>query len=209
MVHFNVHIDPTYADVDAEELKDLLKTEIVPAESLYFRNMTIDITSLEVTESDKPIHSTTTTRATTATVQESTKEQDPPRKCSKIDLGYCAKLPYNRTTYPNVLGHKNSGEVQDDVIAFRELVDAECYNYAYDFVCRILQPLCRKGSPEDEMMLPCRSYCRDFMVGCGSRLLPRVKNVLDCARFPEFRGLGSCATKPGMYYTVVNLVYVT
>lgn len=76
-------------------------------------------------------------------------------------------------------------------------VDAECYRYAYDFICQVLQPSCRKGDREDAMVLPCRSFCRDFLTGCGSRLSGHIKEALDCNTFPEYRGDESCLVKPG------------
>ncbi|KAK9694292.1 SEA domain [Popillia japonica] len=196
IVHFNVHIDPTYIDVDADDLKELLSKEISLEKSLYFRNLTIDAKSLEVKESDAPIHSTTTQKPTTLKPEPVTKLPDPPRKCSKAQLPYCTKSAHNITTYPTIFGHKSLNDVQNDMITFREIVDAECYNYAYDFVCSLLQPSCKLGVKEDEMVLPCKSFCRDFMQGCGSRLQPRIKSALDCNRFPEFEGVGSCIHRP-------------
>lgn len=90
-------------------------------------------------------------------------------------------------------------EVKDDLIAFRELIDGECYRLAYDFVCQLLQPYCtvQIEDIEDRMVMPCRSFCRDFVAGCGSRLPERIQKMLDCSRFPEFSGVGSCRPKPG------------
>lgn len=80
----------------------------------------------------------------------------------------------------------------------RELVDAECYRLAYDFVCQVLQPACVEGTPEATIKLPCRSFCREFWSGCGNRLPDRIKNALDCSNFPEYADEGSCKPKPGM-----------
>lgn len=197
VVHFNIHIDPSYVDVNAKDLENLILKEVNLAESLLFRNITIDAQSLEIIPNDlitQPITSTSTTSITKAVTQ----TPRPPRTCSTLNVKYCQKLGYNITTYPNFLGHNNVKDVEDDVISFRELVDAECYRHAYEFVCEILQPSCKKGVEEDAMILPCRSFCRDFIVGCGSRLLSKFKDVLDCSRFPEFGEAGSCLTKPGM-----------
>lgn len=77
-------------------------------------------------------------------------------------------------------------------------MDAECYPLAYDFVCQVLQPACRSSQPEDLLQLPCRSFCREFWNGCGSRLPEKIKRALDCSNFPEYTGPGSCRPKPGM-----------
>lgn len=198
VVHFNIHIDPTYVDVDSDDLETIILKEIKLEESLYFRNITIDSDSVDIIPNDLITKPVTSTLGTTAASQAVTTPK-PPRKCSKLSFSYCSKLAYNVTTYPNLLGHRSNTDVEEDVIAFRELVDAECYNHAYEFVCQILQPSCKRGREEDEMMLPCRSFCRDFMAGCGNRLLPKFKELLDCGRFPEFSGDGSCLTKPGEF----------
>lgn len=195
IVHFSVHIDPMYASVDAEDLHQMISKEI-GLESAYFRNITIDPKSLEVIENHQ-MRSTTVAPSTKSFVPEAvTQAPPPPRKCSPLQLNYCNKLTYNTTTYPNILGHESFKDLKEDVISFRDLVDAECFRLAYDFVCHVLQPACRKGKREDEMLLPCRSYCRDFMTGCGSRLTPRLKEGLDCNRFPEFGSDSSCIPKP-------------
>lgn len=85
---------------------------------------------------------------------------------------------------------------------YRELVDAECYRLAYEFVCQLLQPSCTihlPGEAEDKMILPCRSFCREFHAGCGNRIPTRFKDALDCMHFPEFTGPGSCNSKPGIW----------
>lgn len=162
---------------------------------MYFGNLTIEAESLEVKANMIPI---TTSLPTVVTKSEAvTQIPAPPRKCSPLDITYCNKLSYNITTYPNLLGHKSNTDVVEDFIAFRELVDAECYRLAYEFVCQVLQPSCKNNEYEGEMILPCRSFCRDFMAGCGSRLLPKFKHLLDCSLFPEFGVSGSCTPKPG------------
>lgn len=92
------------------------------------------------------------------------------------------------------------------MIAFRELVDAECYHTAHHFLCRLLQPEClsigisaRDSNINEEIsiQMPCRSFCKDFWAGCGSRLSDKFRSMLDCNGFPEYSGPGSCAVKPG------------
>lgn len=195
IVHFNIHINPYYVEIRAKDLKDIIANEISIAESLFFKNLTIDAKSLEVKpENELPQVTSTTLIMVTEAV---TNKPKPPRRCFPLELDYCKKLSYNVTTYPNIFNHWSSNDVKNDVIAFRELVDAECYRHAYEFVCQVLQPSCKKGVTEDEMILPCRSFCRDFMAGCGNRLEhDKIKEFLDCAKFPEY-GQGVCFTKPG------------
>lgn len=85
-----------------------------------------------------------------------------------------------------------------DVIAFRELVDAECFRQAYDFVCRLLQPPCQMRDPLAPIAGEiCREYCQAFWKGCGNRLPAKFKNYFDCERFPESTGAQSCHFRPG------------
>lgn len=204
VVHFNIHIDPTYVSTSASDLHSLLISELslTPRQSTYFHNLTIDTSTLEVIENyDILSHrSTLATNHVDSSSSEAaiTSSPPPPRRCEALKLGWCSNVGYNVTSYPNVLGHRTLHEVQENVIAFRELVDGECYRLAYDFICRLLQPRCKRvyGGVEDELMLPCRSYCRDFMSGCNGRLNAKLKEFMDCTRFPEYEGDGSCTPKP-------------
>lgn len=48
------------------------------------------------------------------------------RECSPLSWSLCSHLPYNVTSYPNLVGHSSSDALQKDLVAFRELLDAEC-----------------------------------------------------------------------------------
>ncbi|VEN35817.1 unnamed protein product, partial [Callosobruchus maculatus] len=194
IVHFNIHIDPTYVNIRAGDLESILAKEISLKESLFFRNLTIDVKSLVVKPSHVLPQPITSTEAATSPV---TEKPEPPRVCSPLRFEYCNRMGYNVTTYPNIFKHRSIEDVLENSIPFRELVDAECYRHAYDFVCRVLQPSCRKGEKEDEMVLPCRGFCREFMTGCGGRMNENIKTFLDCSRFPEYGQGANCITKPG------------
>lgn len=122
----------------------------------------------------------------------------PLRRCEPLRLPYCKSIGYNVTTYPNMLGHNSVEEVVADVIAFRELVDAECFRQAFDFVCRLMQPPCMEQPPlEPQPGKICREYCQAFQQGCGNRLPEKFKKYFDCERFPESTGSQSCHHRPG------------
>ncbi|XP_060529416.1 atrial natriuretic peptide-converting enzyme [Cylas formicarius] len=199
IVHFDLRIDPSYVHIKADDLYGILANEVSVTESLFFQNITIDPNSLDMKPADALPQVYATTLPTIITTLAVTQTPaDAPRTCTPLQLRYCSKLGYNVTTYPNVLEHKSIRDVREHVITFRELVDAECYRHAYEFVCQILQPPCEEHEEYSaEMILPCRSFCREFMSGCGSRLNEKFKNLIDCGRFPEFYGEGTCVTKPG------------
>lgn len=188
-----------------DDLVNVLSREISLEESVYLANLTIPVDSLVVRESYLDMTtslptsvSETTTIATTAR---------PPRQCSSLQMSYCSKVTYNITSFPNVIGHSSYAEVAEDMIAFREVVDSECYHLAYDFVCHILQPPCQKSQRadlEDLAVLPCRSYCNDFMRNCGNRIPAKFKEALECSKFPELSGAGNCVSKPGCVQDLQN-----
>lgn len=231
MVHFEIRFDPRYQTITTADIVEILTQEINPETSKYLTNLTIELPSLEVQESLKALNAQVGLQTTIATPPPTT-TQPPPRRCTNLNLSYCKHLPYNVTSYPNILGHRSLADVQEDVIAFRyisireletnfikcmiivnsydlastllqklfhyrELVDAECYRLAYDFVCQILQPTCISSQPEDLLQLPCRSFCREFWNGCGNRLPDKFKPLLDCSNFPEYVDQGGCRAKPG------------
>lgn len=202
VVHFNLNFDPYLALVSTADLLSVFMEQIGQQMVPQFANLTVDISSLDINEvtgfmmGDEPSTNASPLRPedTSDTVP---KEQKPPRRCESLKLDYCRAIGYNVTTYPNLLGHKNIDEVKADLIAFREIVDSECYRQAYDFVCRLLQPPCKYREPfEPEIGMICRDYCLDFHKSCGNRIAVQFKSFFDCERFPESTGAQTCHTKP-------------
>lgn len=131
-VHFDVRFDPRYQTITTADVVDILSREINPETSKYLTNLTIDSQSLEVQESIKALNAQVSPQATVSTPLPTTSAAPPPRRCCPMDLSYCKHLPYNITSYPNVLGHGSLADVEEDVIAFR---------YAY--------PLCYEENGRD------------------------------------------------------------
>ncbi|XP_075220339.1 atrial natriuretic peptide-converting enzyme [Lycorma delicatula] len=200
VVHFNLHFDPRKTAITEHDLVEILSKTDKPQ---YLGNRTIDISTIQFKESLPTSALTGTSSTSTVATVQITTTSSPPRSCSLVKLPFCknANLGYNMTSYPNLLGHKSLQEVSDDVIAFRELVDAECSRIALDFLCRVLQPACQKSLLDEsrfEIVLPCRAFCHEFWMGCGSRLPQRFQDKLDCFNFPEYSTVGAdCAPKPG------------
>ncbi|XP_054268475.1 atrial natriuretic peptide-converting enzyme isoform X2 [Macrosteles quadrilineatus] len=197
IVHFNLYFDPRRYEIPAEELKNILARH---SQSVYLNNRTLDLSSIHIYETS-PGGPSSQSPSTQVTTQPPPTTTPAPRTCSPRQLPYCAGVTNNITTYPNLVGHQSLQEVMDDVIAFRELVDAECYRLAYQFVCHVLQPPClpaeERGRPA-AMIRPCRDFCLDFWSGCGQRLPLRFQDALDCSKFPSFSTVGEmCISKPG------------
>ncbi|XP_053678140.1 uncharacterized protein LOC128728538 [Anopheles nili] len=202
-LHFALYFDPYAELVSAADLRSILLEEITGQERKYFRNLTIDPTSLvvkEVSGTGDDIIGTSSSPLggkDEVTVEIVTTAR-PPRKCEPLRLSYCRSVGYNVTTYPNFFGHASLEEVEADLISFRELVDAECFRQAFDFICRLLQPPCEYRSVDEPTPgTVCRQYCQAFWSGCGERLPERLRRFLDCERFPESTGVQSCHSKPG------------
>lgn len=200
-IHFNLHFDPYLGLVSSADLMSVFIEQFTQSSIPQFANLTMDLSSLDINEitgfmSDDPSTNASPLRPED-TSDISVKEQKPPRRCEPVKLEYCQSIGYNVTTYPNVVGHKNIDEVKTDLIAFREMVDSECYRQAYDFVCRLLQPPCQYREPfEPEMRPICREYCQDFHKACGNRISEHFKTTLDCENFPEPTASQSCHSKP-------------
>lgn len=118
VVHFEVRFDPRYQTITTADVVDILSREINHETSKYLTNLTIDSQSLEVQESLKALNAQVSMQTTVSTPPPTT-TMPPPRRCSNLDLSYCKHLPYNVTSYPNVLGHRSLSDVEEDVIAFR------------------------------------------------------------------------------------------
>lgn len=81
------------------------------------------ISSLELENTETTIEEEPTTEAMTTEVEEIS-------KCYPKTLSICSHLPYNTTTYPNLVGHTSKDAILRDLVAFRELLDAECSHLA-------------------------------------------------------------------------------
>ncbi|RVE50116.1 hypothetical protein evm_005322 [Chilo suppressalis] len=194
-VHFEVSFEPIFTAVATNDVSSILEREL--STPRFFTNLTVlpetlhleessMLTSLESDDSETTLEDAATTEAITLEVEELS-------KCYPRTLSLCSYLPYNSTTYPNLVGHTSKDAILKDLVAFRELLDAECSHLAQDFVCQMLQPRCEQG----RLVKPCRAYCRAFHAGCGARLPDRLKPLFDCSlHFPEYFGPGSCMPEP-------------
>lgn len=118
VVHFDLKFDPRYQAVTVEDVAEILLREITPETAKFLASLAIDPKSLEVQESIAALNAESALQTTVSTPPTTT-TAPPPRSCSKLNLPYCRHLPYNITSYPNVLGHQSLLEVEEDLIAFR------------------------------------------------------------------------------------------
>ena len=80
------------------------------------------------------------------------------RKCVPLESGYCSNLPYNITTYPNMLGHKTIEEVDLVIDVIKEVVDSGCHPLAYEMLCMTVQPVCYNDKVDKVTVTPSCLY---------------------------------------------------
>lgn len=197
-MHSNLRFDPYVALVSSADLLSVFSEQIGQRNIERIANLTIDLNTLDINEvSGFMLDSSTNASPLRPEQASDTDDSKIQRRCEPVKLDYCRSIGYNITSYPNHLGHLNIDEVKNDLIAFRGIVDSECYRQAFDFVCRLLQPPCRHREPhQPEIGSICRDYCQDFHKACGSRVSEQFKKYFDCERFPESTGPQSCHSKP-------------
>ncbi|XP_022238605.1 atrial natriuretic peptide-converting enzyme-like [Limulus polyphemus] len=206
VVHFNVHLSPETFEGDAADLYVILMEELTSLKYGIFKGLKIDQDSVQIQErtpSGTQLSGPWTPRQqypgylegfSTATFPvTSPRPIVPPRRCGPIQLNFCKTLSYNVTSYPNMVGHGDMYELEEDLVTYRQIVDFECYTLALEFVCQILQPECH----HDEIISPCRNFCEDFWSSCKNLLPQKVYEKINCSTYPRYSGPGSCKRKPG------------
>ncbi|XP_049867168.1 atrial natriuretic peptide-converting enzyme [Pectinophora gossypiella] len=195
-VHFEVSFEPIFTAVSTSEVAAVISRELSQP-TVYLDSLNLLPESLHLEEnsviSSQALKESDTTPLAAPTTEPIPEEVEEVRECSPITLTLCSHLPYNSTSYPNLVGHASRDALLRDLVAYRELLDAECSFLAQDFVCQMLQPRCEGA----HVTRPCRAYCRAFHAGCGARLPDRLKPHFDCGRFPDYFGPGSCTPEPG------------
>lgn len=195
LVHFNIYTNRQA--VDSQQIYLVLAEEILNGKYKAFKNLSVDYNSLDVQErkwmsADKsPLTSASSSMLTNPWTSKSTfpgmleglsTEPTPTsRKCTPIGLNFCRFLTYNTTSYPNLLEHWNLSSVEEDFLIYKEIIDSECYPLAAEFMCNLLQPQCH----DDELIMPCRAYCTEFVTACRRWLPEKLVNRLVCSTFPE------------------------
>lgn len=190
VVHFNIHVASTKRNVEVSDIYLVLADEIANNRMKVFEKWNIEHNSLDVQERRWAPREKSALLVNPWTYKSifpgmleglSTEPTPAPRKCMPLGLNYCRFLPYNRTSYPNALNHWNLSSVEEDFIAYKEIIDSECYPLAREFLCALLQPEC----VEDEIVLPCKSFCNEFFDACQRWLPEKVASKIMCTTFPD------------------------
>ena len=104
-------------------------------------------------------------------------------KCETLTYDVCLKMDYNRTIFPNYLGHRKQAAAVVQVNVLRPLLAIGCSIDLLTFVCSVYFPMC---TSINKIIPPCRSLCIDVRNGC----LPVDEDVWIClAQRTEMRSV--------------------
>ena len=108
-------------------------------------------------------------------------------KCEFLSYDICRQMDYNRTIFPNYLGHRKQSEAIMSVSMLRPLLAFGCSPDVLTFVCSVYFPMC---TSINKLIPPCRELCVDVEKSC-SRVLKQFKYAwpeeLKCNQFPAVR----------------------
>ena len=107
------------------------------------------------------------------------------QQCEPLTISTCQGIGYNRTSFPNILGHQNQEEAGVGINAFEPLIKIGCSPHTRLFVCSIYTPVCTILS---EPVLPCRSVCESVESGC-KKLMKKFgfdwPENFNCTKYPS------------------------
>jgi len=199
-VHFNLHFDSDLKTrLFAKEIQSILEESLAVSNAIP----QVEISSLEIHERRQQLYPSRKKLYPGQEEQPSYNLQDTrefsidrniPRQCSPVHSGYCSNLPYNLTTYPNMLRHTSISQVDAVIDQIKEVVDSGCYPLAYELLCQVVQPVCYN----DRIVKPCVMFCQEFMNACEGYIPKGLLDNLKCNTLPtEADGPGACISKPG------------
>ncbi|XP_066275077.1 uncharacterized protein [Branchiostoma lanceolatum] len=92
-------------------------------------------------------------------------------QCEPLSIEMCRNVvPYNATTFPNLLGHVSQQSYltdQDSVNTITALMNSGCHPDVEFAVCSALVPNC----VDSTQITPCRDFCNDIRESCEQLLL--------------------------------------
>lgn len=114
-------------------------------------------------------------------------------KCHKRTLNFCASvLPFNTTTFPNIIGDTNRFEVKRSLPFFGFLAKSTCNKRLDELLCLLLEPPCAVQS--GLAIPPCKKFCRLALEGCNEYIPATLamSSVFDCRQYPDSNDPSVC-----------------
>ncbi|KAL4640288.1 carboxypeptidase Z-like [Arapaima gigas] len=113
--------------------------------------------------------------------------QEEKAECTDLMLGYCNDLPYSKTRFPNLVGHKTRQETEMGaeyllLSVVHSLLQGECTPDIRLLGCSVLAPPCQ----DNRVRKPCRSTCEAVQQSCAhtfENIEMAWPYFLDCDRF--------------------------
>lgn len=105
-------------------------------------------------------------------------------KCVQLGDKYCKGVPYNQTTFPNVLEHIDIQEARSAFNDFNPLIDIDCSDSLEQFLCFVYFPPC---TAMEGPIRVCRSYCEEAVTSKCRDILKQFGKrpvILECDQYP-------------------------
>ena len=116
-------------------------------------------------------------------------------RCEPITMSMCKGLPYNKTHFPNLLGHETQQEAEKELNQFKPLVSLNCSKELRPFLCSLYAPVCISIGGSLQMLRPCRHNCKRVRKGCLT-ILKRFgfawPKSFRCKLFPKKKNNNLC-----------------